>query len=100
MFNAQLHIVNVDTEHYVELTDEYKSQRAKLHAMLDGYNPEYYFIRMYDFMDAINQFVADKDIDMIITFPRKHTFLSKIFKSSHTKKLAYHSDVPIVAIHS
>ncbi len=100
LFKSNLHIVNVDTEHYVELTEEYKSERAKLHAMLDEFNPEYYFIRMYDFMDAINQFVSDKNIDLIITFPRKHSFLSKIFKTTHTKKLAYHSDVPIVAIHS
>ena len=100
LFKADLHIVNVDDEHYVELTEEYKAEREKLHKMVKEFNPEYYFIRMYDFMDAINQFVMDKNIDMILTVPKNHSFLSNVFKTTHTSKLAYHSHVPIVAIHS
>jgi nucleotide-binding universal stress UspA family protein len=100
LLKPNLHIVNVDHEHYVELSDEYKKERAKLDKMVKEFKPEYYFIRMYDFMEAINQFVDDKNIDMILTIPRSHSFLSNVFKSSHTSKLAYHSHVPIVAIHS
>jgi hypothetical protein len=90
----------VDHEHYVELTDEYKAERAKLENLLAAYKPEFYFIRMFDFMEATNQFVADKQIDLILTFPRKHSFLSKIFKTSNTAKLSLHSHVPIAAINA
>lgn len=100
LFKPNLHIVNVDSEHYVELSDEYKKERGKLHKMLEDYNPEYYFIRMYDFLDAINQFVADNNIDMILTVPKNQSFLTHVFKTSHTSKLAYHSHVPIIAIHA
>lgn len=99
IFGASLHVVNVDHEHYVELTDEYKGERAVLEKMLQGYNPSFYFIRQYDFLDAISQFTQDKNIDLIIIVPRKNSFLGGLFKTSHTKKLAYHSHVPIVAIH-
>jgi nucleotide-binding universal stress UspA family protein len=99
LFRANLHVVNVDHEHYVEVTDEYKQERAKLETILGPHNPQFYFIRMYDFMDAVNQFVEDKEIDLIITVPKKHSFLSGVFRSSYTKKLAYHSHVPIVAVH-
>jgi hypothetical protein len=51
-------------------------------------------------MDAINQFVADNNIDLILTFPRKHSFLSNVFKTTNTTKLAYHSHVPIAAINA
>lgn len=98
MFKPNLHVVNVDHEHYVEVTVEYKREKAKLEDLLQGYNPEFYFIRLFDFVDATNQFVADKQIDMILTFPRKHSFLRSMFKTTYTKKLAYHSHVPIVAI--
>ncbi len=100
LFKSNLHIVNVDSDHYVELTDEYKSERAKLHDMLKEYNPEYYFIRMYDFMEAINQFVTDHGIDMIMTVPKDKSFIGNFFKTTHTSKLAYHSHVPIIAIHA
>lgn len=99
LFKSNLHVVNVDDEHYVEVTEEYKAERAKLESMLSGFNPQFYFIRLFDFVDAVNQFVEDKEIDLIITIPKKHSFLGKMFKSSYTKKLAYHSHVPIIAVH-
>jgi nucleotide-binding universal stress UspA family protein len=98
LFKPRLHIVNVDQDHYIQITEEYKAERAKLEASLSAYSPDFYFIRLFDFMDAINQFVADNDIDLILTFPRKHSFLSNVFKTTNTVKLAYHSHVPIVAI--
>lgn len=99
IFKPNLHIVNVDSEHYVQLTDEYKAERAWLEKTFEAYNPEFYFIRMFDFLDAISNFTTDHNIDLIITVPRKHSFLSGLYKTSHTKKLAYHSHVPVVAIH-
>lgn len=99
LFKPALHVVNVDSEHYVELTDEYKAERAKLETILKDYSPEFYFIRQYDFFDAISQFVDDKNIDLIFIVPKDRSFVSNLFKTSHTKKLAYHSHVPIVAIH-
>ena len=99
LFKSNLHVVNVDDEHYVEVTEEYKAERTKLESMLKAFKPQFYFIRLFDFVDAVNQFVEDKEIDLIITIPRKHSFLGKMFKPSYTKKLAYHSHVPIVAVH-
>jgi nucleotide-binding universal stress UspA family protein len=54
---------------------------------------------MFDFLDAISNFASDHEIDLIVTVPRKHSFISGLYKTSHTKKLAYHSHVPVVAIH-
>ncbi len=99
IFKPTLHILNVDSEHYVELTDEYKAERAKLDLMFTDYTREYYFIRLYDFIEAINQFVLDNKIDLIMSVPKNHSFLGGLFRSSYTKKLAYHSHVPLVAIH-
>jgi nucleotide-binding universal stress UspA family protein len=99
-FKPQLDILNVDSEHYVELTDEYKIEREAMEDKLNVYNPEFSFLRAYDFLDGISSFVETKNIDAIITLPRKHNYLSQLFKTSHTKKLAYHSTVPIIAIPS
>jgi nucleotide-binding universal stress UspA family protein len=100
LFKPRLHIVNVDHEHYVQVTDEYKTERVKLETSLAAWKPDFYFIRLFDFMEAINQFVVDNNIDLILTFPRRHSFLSNVFKTTNTTKLAYHSDVPIAAINA
>ena len=99
LFKSDVHVVNVDSEHFVELTEEYKGEKAKMELILEGYNTEYSFIRQYDFVEAIGQFAADKNIDLILTVPRKHSLLSKMFVTSNTKKLAYQSELPIVAVH-
>jgi hypothetical protein len=50
-------------------------------------------------LDATNSFTSDHNIDLIVTVPRKHSFLMGLYKTSHTKKLAYHSHIPVAAIH-
>jgi nucleotide-binding universal stress UspA family protein len=99
IFKPKLNILNVDSEHYIELTDEYKIERAAMEDKLNSYNPEYAFLRAYDFLEGISEFVEAREIDALITVPRRHSFLSHLFKTSHTKKLAYHSHIPIIAIH-
>jgi nucleotide-binding universal stress UspA family protein len=99
LFNASLHIVNVDNEHYVALTDEYLAERAKMQSMFAEFNPEFYFIGMNDFYEAVEQFCKDRNIDLLVMIPRNHSFIDRIFSSSHTKKLAFQSSVPILAAH-
>lgn len=99
LFRPALHIVNVDSEHYVSITAEYQKEKAILQQMFSDYNPEFYFIGMNDFFDAIERFTKDKNIDILITIPRMHSFLRRIFKGQHIKKIVYHSHVPILAVH-
>lgn len=97
-FNPALEIVNVDEDHYVELTPEYKIEKSSMEDKLGAFKPQYSFLRAYDFIDGINTFVETRDIDAIITLPRRQGFIRQLFKTSHTKKLAYYSTIPIVAI--
>lgn len=99
IFNSKLHIVNVDNEHYVSLTQEYLTEREKMQKMFAEFNPEFYFIGMNDYYEAIEQFSKDKNIDLLIVIPKNHSFFNSIFSSSHTKKLAFNSSVPILAAH-
>ena len=97
-FKPALDVLNVDSEHFVELTPEYKIEKETMEDKLSSYHPKYSFLRSYDFLEGISSFVETREIDAIITVPRKHSFLSQLFKTSHTKKLAYHSRVPIIAV--
>lgn len=97
MFNARLHIVNVDSTIHVALTEEKKKEREKIKKLFKKFSPEFYFIGTSDFTDTIEQFAADQSIDMIITVPHYHNFYGKVFGGSNTKKLVYHSSVPVMA---
>jgi nucleotide-binding universal stress UspA family protein len=54
---------------------------------------------MYDFVESINIFAQDVGADLIITVPRRHSFLGGLFRTSHTQKLAYHSHIPVLTVH-
>lgn len=97
-FKPSLAILNVDSEHFVELTPEYKIEKEAMVDKLGDYKPDFSFLRSYDFLEGISSFVETREMDAIITVPRKHSFLSQLFKTSHTKKLAYHSSVPIITV--
>jgi nucleotide-binding universal stress UspA family protein len=99
IFNSSLHIINVDNEHYVSLTEEYLTERAKMQKMFAEFNPEFYFIGMNDFFEAVEQFAKDRNIDLIVIIPKNHSFVNSLFSSHHTKKLAFHSPVPLLAAH-
>ncbi|MEJ0106890.1 MAG: hypothetical protein WDO19_32010 [Bacteroidota bacterium] len=73
IFNANLHIVNVDNEHYVSLSEEYLKERAKMQKLFAEYKPEFYFIGMNDFYEAIEQFSKDKNIDLTVIIPKNHS---------------------------
>jgi nucleotide-binding universal stress UspA family protein len=98
-FMPALHILNVDDSHYIALTESYKEERDKMEQLLIEFKPEFYFMRLYDFHEAVNLFATDKDIDIIIIAPRHHSFYERLFKTQHTKKMIYQSKVPVLAVY-
>ena len=98
-YKPNLHVLNVDDSHYISLTTSYKIERDKMEELLSEFKPEFYFMRLFDFHEAINLFVRDKKIDMIIIGPKFHGFFTKLFKTQHTKKMIYQSKVPVLAVH-
>jgi nucleotide-binding universal stress UspA family protein len=98
-FKPNLHVLNVDDSHYISLTKGFKKERDEMESLLSEFNPEFYFMRLYDFHESMNLFVDDKDVDMIIMGPKHHSFYEKLFKTQHTKKMIYQSKVPVLAVH-
>ncbi|MDB5277527.1 universal stress protein [Ferruginibacter paludis] len=98
-FKPALHILNINSNHYISVTDDVREERNKMEGLLAEFNPEFYFMRLYDFHESVEVFTRDKNIDLIIIAPRYHNFFERLFKTQHTKKLIYHSKVPVLAVH-
>ena len=69
-----------------------------VHTVMDKLNPTYHYSHAKHFLDGVNQFVDEQGIDLVITVPKEHNFFERIFSSSHTKKLAFHSHVPVLVL--
>ena len=99
MSHSKLHIVNIDSEHYVAITEEYQAEKTQLNQMFHDFHPEFYFLGLNDVDEAINQFAMDKNIDIIVIIHKDQNVLSKLFMKSHTKKLAFQSNIPVLVVH-
>ncbi|QEC68059.1 universal stress protein [Panacibacter ginsenosidivorans] len=96
--SAKLFVVNID-HRQKHFTADTPFESLMLDTLLQGYNPEYHFIDDADFVQAINKFALEKEVDLIITIPKKMGWFDALFHKSHTKALAFHSHVPLMVVH-
>lgn len=99
VFHPQLHVVNVDEDHFISLTEAYEKEKQDLKKLFSDYKPEFYFMRLYDVDEALNLFAETRNIDMLIVIQKDQSFIKKLFRSNRTKRLTYHSKLPILVVH-
>ncbi len=99
LLDAELEIVNVigpNEEMSVEkaATDFYVEEKFR--------NTKHNSFFIYDEKvdNGVIDFLWHHESDILITCPKTHNFLHNWFVESKTKKLAFHSPVPILAIHA
>lgn len=96
---AKLHVVNVNSEHYVAITEEFQREKKDFEKMFSEFDPEFYFLHFYDVTDALSQFATDKNIDIIITIQKQHAPLYRKFRSNHIKNLQNNCSIPLMVVH-
>ncbi len=98
LFGAALHVLNVRTDDYNPADDADIDATAK--QILFSINPVYQIIPAQPDVDqAITAFTTTHGIDLLALIPHKHSFFQGLFHKGHTKAIAHHSHIPILAIH-
>ncbi len=70
-----------------------------VHTLLQEFQPEYHFTKNKEYVDGVNEFADSHGVNMIISIPKRHGFFEKLFIKSSTKKLAFHSHLPLLVVH-
>lgn len=93
---AQLHVLHIsESEKETDLSQEINT----LKSLLQDLSPQYHTVQNPDFAAAINTFIAQNGIDLLVAIPKKHGFFEGLFRKSHIKTLAFHIHVPILLMH-
>lgn len=96
LFNATMYLFHVlsgpgekidAAEIKKELIRKYKYPKVSVHISAND-----------DVMEAIDEYIADVEADMLAMFTHKPTFFEKLFGKSITREMAFHSQVPLLAI--
>lgn len=99
LFEAKLLLINIiDEEQKGSLKKEISG--ALLEHVFDKQNHTTSFRKSEDVTEGINRFVDHHNIDLLIMLPKKHTLFSRLFHESNTKKMAFHTHVPLLTIHN
>lgn len=98
VFGAELHVLNIDKEGK-GLGKDTPQASLLLDSLLEGYHPKYHFVDDNNVVHGIMEFADREKADLILTIPRKHGLFEGIFKRSRTAQLAFHTHIPLLAIH-
>jgi nucleotide-binding universal stress UspA family protein len=96
---AQLYVLHV-AENSHHAMDEKAFECVAFKYMFAKYHPKFFFEVNTNFAETVIQFVKEQSIDILIVFPKKHGFLETLFVASHTKELAFNSNVAVLAAHA
>lgn len=94
---AKLHVLHVNET--AKKDTDLAAEMATLKNLLQEVSPEYHTLQNADFVTAINSFIEQNKIDLIIAIPKKHRFFEGLFRKSHVKILAFHTHVPLMLVH-
>lgn len=100
LFNSHLLLLHItDTPEQAEHAGE-AAEKLKLELKLGSVPHSWHTLSSEDFSIALNAFVAAEQAGWVVMMPRKHNWLDRLLKESHTTEMAYKSHVPLLAVHA
>ncbi|HET6225552.1 MAG TPA: universal stress protein [Bacteroidia bacterium] len=70
----------------------------KLSRSIGGMPHSFHYSEDEDIIHGINHFVKDQKIELLVMVPREHTPLYKLFNEPQTKRMAFHTSIPLLTI--
>ncbi len=97
LFHSKLFVVNVIKRN--ELLPLHRaSTGAKLERKLNDIEHSYSFLENDDLIKEVNDFAHIHDADLITIIPHKHNIIERLFIKTYSKKMAFHTDLPLLAL--
>lgn len=98
IFDAELEIVNVEKPEE-EISVEKAKSNFYLEKKLENVNHKTVFITGTSIDKELEQYFATHDTDLVMVQPKKHNVFYYLFHDSITSELAFHLQVPLLAVH-
>jgi len=73
-------------------------QQNQITEWFQGVNVNFSWVKNEDIEKGIINYIHSSDCDLLVVVNRKKSFWENLFHSSLTKKLAFHSDVPLMTL--
>jgi nucleotide-binding universal stress UspA family protein len=96
-YDCPLDIVHVksDSDRYFNAENNFFKKNK---AQFSYPNMSYIDLEKGDVVASINQYVADKNVDLLVMAKHNRSFFDRLFHSSLSKKMAIHSHIPLLVL--
>ncbi len=104
MFNTEIHIVKFTKADEANAADYLAVERSgytyakKIQALHKNVAIKFIHLDGDKFEKTIEKFITKNNIDIVAMITHKRTFLKSIFNRSMTKKMSYHTSIPLLAL--
>lgn len=100
LFKSHVYVLNVVNELIgVNSISESVTEHITLENSLSNVEHSFHYLQNENVVDGINTFISERNMDMVVMIPRKHSILRNIFQEPNTKRMAFHTNIPLLAIH-
>ncbi len=96
-FNAQLHVLNTGKQKVFNPNIVFES--GLLQELLAELKPSYHFTSNPNTDEGIMDFSERNQLDLLLVLPKRYGLIESLLHKSHTRELALHSHVPVMALH-
>ncbi len=96
LFDAEVLILHIQQSGMADLASD---QRHKFDHHLTGVKYSFHILKDAKVEEAILNFTTDKDANLLALLTRKYGVIRGLFHSSLTNKVAFHTKVPLLALH-
>ncbi len=94
LFNAELHCIHVNVAHNPLLGE----RMAKLcHYFADAPKLTFEVLEGLDVLKTVDEYIDENDVDLLVMQTHKRTFFQRLFGVSYTKKMAFHTNIPLLS---
>jgi nucleotide-binding universal stress UspA family protein len=100
LFDSHIYVLNVTPGNEPAIKDvEAAVAGLSIDHSFDKTDHSFHFTSNEDVVDGINDYITSQQMDMVVMIPRKHSVLRNMFNEPNTKKIAFHTTVPVLALH-
>jgi nucleotide-binding universal stress UspA family protein len=98
VFSANLHIINVSKNVLEMIESTHSAAEENYKNAFQKINYSTHHLKNETIAEGINQFIKSKGIDLVAMIPKKHSFWENLIHEPQTKKIAFHANIPVMAL--
>jgi nucleotide-binding universal stress UspA family protein len=97
-FTAQIRVLHVDSSAFVGPKIYPAHPTINLERVFAGIKHSYEFIEEDDIIEGIEEGVSEYTADLLVMVSKAHTFWDMVLKRSTTRKMLFHTQIPLLSI--